>query len=79
MFSSYESQGVRDSRVWGIWASWPDGRAWSFLTYDAARDPKTLIWLRTGHLLPTDSVLIRALVDTALSRLPILREAESPE
>ena len=40
--------------------------------YSAARDPKTLIWLRTGHLLPTDSVLIRALVDTALARLPIL-------
>lgn len=40
--------------------------------YKAARDPKTLIWLRTGHLLPTDSVLIRALVDTALARLPIL-------
>jgi hypothetical protein len=40
--------------------------------YDAAREPKTLIWLRTGHLLPTDSVLIRALVDTALARLPIL-------
>lgn len=45
--------------------------------YHAARDPKTLIWLRTGHLLPTDSVLIRALVDTALARLPILnRQAE---
>ncbi|HJR66672.1 MAG TPA: alpha/beta hydrolase [Gemmatimonadaceae bacterium] len=40
--------------------------------YDAAREPKTVIWLRTGHLLPTDSVLIRALVDTALARLPIL-------
>jgi hypothetical protein len=40
--------------------------------YDAARNPKTLIWLRTGHLLPTDSALIRALVDTALARLPIL-------
>jgi len=40
--------------------------------YGAAREPKTLIWLRTGHLLPTDSVLIRALVDTALARLPIL-------
>ena len=40
--------------------------------FDAARDPKTLIWLRTGHLMPTDSVLIRALVDTALARLPIL-------
>jgi hypothetical protein len=43
--------------------------------YNAARDPKTLIWLRTGHLLPTDSVLIRALVDTALARLPILRDS----
>ena len=41
--------------------------------YNAAREPKTLIWLRTGHLSPTDSVLIRALVDTALARLPILR------
>jgi hypothetical protein len=43
--------------------------------YDAAGDPKTLIWLRTGHLLPTDRVLIRALVDTALARLPILSRA----
>jgi hypothetical protein len=41
--------------------------------YDAAKEPKTLIWLRTGHLMPTDSVLIRALVDTALARLPILK------
>jgi len=40
--------------------------------YDAARSPKTLIWLHTGHLEPTDSALIRALVDTALSRLPVL-------
>jgi hypothetical protein len=44
--------------------------------YNAARDPKTLIWLRTGHLLPTDSVLIRALVDTALARLPILARGQ---
>jgi fermentation-respiration switch protein FrsA (DUF1100 family) len=41
--------------------------------YDAARQPKTLIWLRTGHLMPTDSLLVRALVDTALARLPVLR------
>jgi hypothetical protein len=26
MFSSYESQGVRDIRLWGLWAIWPDGR-----------------------------------------------------
>ena len=41
--------------------------------YDAARAPKTLIWLRTGHLMPTDSALIRALVDTALARMPVLQ------
>ena len=40
--------------------------------YDAARPPKELIWLHTGHLMPTDSALIRALVDTALGRLPVL-------
>jgi hydrazine synthase alpha subunit-like protein len=26
MFSSYESQGIRDIRLWGLWAVWPDGR-----------------------------------------------------
>ena len=41
--------------------------------YEAARQPKELIWLRTGHLMPNDSALIRALVDTALARLPALR------
>ena len=29
MFSSYESQGLRDRRVWALWAIWPDGRYWS--------------------------------------------------
>jgi hypothetical protein len=28
MFSSYESQGLRDIRLWGIWAIQPDGRGW---------------------------------------------------
>lgn len=28
MFSSYESQGLRDPRAWGLWAIWPDGRKW---------------------------------------------------
>lgn len=40
--------------------------------YNAAREPKTQIWLKTGHLMPTDSALIRSLVDTALARLPVL-------
>ncbi len=41
--------------------------------YAAAREPKALVWLRTGHLMPSDSALIHALVDTALARLPVLR------
>lgn len=28
IFSSYESQGLRDRRVWGIWSIYPDGRQW---------------------------------------------------
>ena len=41
----------------------------------AAREPKALVWLRTGHLLPTDTALVRRLVDTAFARLPVLRDA----
>jgi len=40
--------------------------------YAAAQEPKTLIWLTTGHLMPTDTALIRVLVDTTLARLPVL-------
>jgi hypothetical protein len=29
--------------------------------------------LKTGHLLPTNKKLIRALVDTTLARLPVLQ------
>ena len=28
MFSSYEAQGLRDRRLWGLWAIWPDGTRW---------------------------------------------------
>mgnify|MGYP000664833258 CR=1 FL=1 len=28
MFSSYESQGLRDRRNWGVWSIYPDGRKW---------------------------------------------------
>jgi fermentation-respiration switch protein FrsA (DUF1100 family) len=42
--------------------------------YRAAREPKALIWMRTGHLMPTDSALIRTLVDTALATMPVLQD-----
>ncbi len=28
LFSSYESQGLRDQRDWGLWSIYPDGRKW---------------------------------------------------
>jgi hypothetical protein len=28
VFSSYESQGLRDNRLWGLWSIYPDGRKW---------------------------------------------------
>ena len=42
--------------------------------YDAARQPKSLVWLRTGHLMPTDSSLIRLLIDSTFTLLPVLRD-----
>ena len=28
LFSSHEDQGLRDTRLWGVWSIWPDGREW---------------------------------------------------
>lgn len=28
MFASYEAQGIRDERLWGLWSVYPDGRHW---------------------------------------------------
>lgn len=44
----------------------------------AARAPKELVWLPTGHLEPEDTTLIRALVDTAFARMPILAASPAP-
>lgn len=43
--------------------------------FDAARPPRSLVWLRTGHLMPSDSGLIRVLIDSAFARLPVLRDS----
>ena len=47
--------------------------------YDAAREPKSIAWLRTGHLMPSDSALIRRLVDTAFALIPVLKQPAAPE
>lgn len=45
---------------------------------EAAREPRERVWLPTGHLEPEDTTLIRALVDTAFARLPLLADPATP-
>jgi len=39
-FSTYEAQGVRDERLWGLWTIYPDGRHWEPLI-SAFRSPQS--------------------------------------
>jgi fermentation-respiration switch protein FrsA (DUF1100 family) len=39
----------------------------------AARSPKDIVWLPTGHLVPEDTAMVVELVDTAFARLPLFR------
>jgi hypothetical protein len=52
MFSTYESQGVRDSRLWGIWTIQPDGRAWRPLVsaFKASSAFHFMTQLSNGHV-----------------------------
>lgn len=52
MFSSFETQGIRDSRLWGLWTIQPDGRAWKPLV--SAFKPQSafhfMTQLSNGHI-----------------------------
>ena len=52
MFSSYEAQGLRDSRLWGLWAIWPDGRNWEPLmsAFDGQNAFHFQTQLSNGHI-----------------------------
>jgi hypothetical protein len=38
VFSTQESQGIRDSRLWGLWTAYPDGRNWGPLVSAFSED-----------------------------------------
>ena len=61
MFSSYEAQGIRDQRLWGLWAIWPDGTRWEPLlspfTKQNAFHFQTQ--LSNGHIAVTDYYNVR--------------------
>ena len=43
MFSSYEGQGLRNRRLWGLWSIYPDGRNWGPLM-SAVKRASALHW-----------------------------------
>lgn len=56
MFSSYEAQGLRDRRLWGLWYIYPDGTNWGPLM-SAFDDPLALHWqtqLSDGNIVVTE-------------------------
>ena len=73
MFSSYESQGLRDRRLWGIWAIYPDGRAWVPLV-SAFRQPQAfhfMTQLSNQDLVIVDYYNLNNNGFGALYRLPV--------
>jgi hypothetical protein len=73
MFSSYESQGLRDIRLWGIWAIYPDGRNWNPIV-SAFRGPQAfhfMTQLGNGDLVVVDYYNLNNNGFGALYRLPV--------
>ena len=73
MFSSYESQGLRDRRLWGIWAIYPDGRNWVPLV-SAFRQPQGfhfMTQLSNGDLVIVDYYNLNNNGFGALYRFPV--------
>jgi len=80
MFSSYESQGLRDERLWGIWAIWPDGRAWSPIA-SAFNSPQAfhfMTQLGNGDLVVCDYYNLNNNGFGALYRWPVNPPAGQP-
>jgi len=80
MFSSYESQGWRDRRLWGIWAIYPDGRNWVPLV-SAFRQPQGfhfMTQLSNGDLVVVDYYNLNNNGFGALYRFPVTVPAGEP-
>ncbi len=73
MFSTHEAQGLRDRRLWGIWAIWPDGRNWEPVV-SAFRSPQAfhfMTQLGSGDLVVVDYYNLNNNGFGALYRLPV--------
>ncbi|MEM1245659.1 MAG: hypothetical protein AAGK22_04775 [Acidobacteriota bacterium] len=80
LFSSYESQGLRDRRVWGLWAIYPDGRNWSPVV-SAFHSPQAFHFqtqLSSGDLAFIDYYNLNNNGFGALYRMPVKPPAGTP-
>ena len=80
MFSSHEDQGLRDQRLWGIWAIQPDGRAWEPVI-SAFRSPQAfhfMTQLGNGDLVVADYYNLNNNGFGALYRFPVSPPAGTP-
>jgi hypothetical protein len=72
MFSTHESQGLRDRRLWGLWTIWPDGRNWGPLI-SAFHQPQSfhfMTQLGAGDVVVVDYYNLNNNGFGALYRLP---------
>jgi hypothetical protein len=80
MFSSYESQGLRDDRLWGIWSIWPDGRKWEPVV-SAFNGPQAfhfMTQLSTGDIVVVDYYNLNNNGFGAMYRMPVRPPAGTP-
>ncbi|MCK7593530.1 hypothetical protein [Pseudomarimonas salicorniae] len=80
MFSTHESQGLRDRRLWGIWTIWPDGRNWAPLI-SAFNEPQSfhfMTQLGDGDIVVVDYYNLNNNGFGALYRLPPSAPAGQP-
>ena len=80
LFSSHEDQGLRDRRLWGIWAIYPDGRNWQPVV-SAFRSPQAfhfMTQLSGGDLVVEDYYNLNNNGFGALYRMPVAPPAGTP-
>jgi hypothetical protein len=80
MFSSHESQGLRDVRLWGIWSIYPDGRHWSPVV-SAFRGPQAfhfMTQLSNEDVVVVDYYNLNNNGFGALYRMPVAPPAGTP-
>ncbi len=80
LFSSHEDQGLRDRRLWGIWAIYPDGRNWQPVVsaFRGAQAFHFMTQLSSGDLVIEDYYNLNNNGFGALYRMPLAPPAGTP-